>query len=66
MQQRLQLLRFVLQLRIGGGSVQVVAVQRLQGRPQLALLLRLALGGQDLGLLGLQRLIVKREQLLLL
>lgn len=53
MQQRLQLLRFVLQLRIGSRRVQVFAAQRLQGGPQLALFLCLALGIQGLGLFGL-------------
>ena len=52
-QQRLQLLRFVLQLRIGGRGVQIVMLQRLQCCPQLALFVRLALGVQDLVFLGL-------------
>ena len=52
-QQRLQLLRFVLPLFLGRRRVQVVMLQRLQGRPQLALFVRLALGVQGLGLLGL-------------
>ena len=53
MQQRLQLLRFVLPLCLGRRRVQVVVLQRLQGGPQLALFVRLALGVQGLGLLGL-------------
>jgi hypothetical protein len=65
-EQRLQLLLLVLQLRLGGGGVQVFIPQCLERGPQLALLLRAPLGGQGLGLLGLQRLMVKRQQLLLL
>ena len=58
--QRLQLLLFVLQLRLGGGGVQVFGPQCLERCPQLALLLRAPLGVQSLGLFGLQRLMVKR------
>ena len=52
-QQRLQLLLFVLPLLLGSGGVQLVMLQCLQCRPQLALFLGSALGVQDLGLLGL-------------
>jgi hypothetical protein len=59
-QQRLQLLLFVLQLRLGGGGVQVFIAQCLERGPQCALLLRASLGVQSLDLFGLQRLMVKR------
>ena len=60
------MLLLALQLRFGGGGVQVFQAQGLQQCPQPALLLRMALRGQNFCLIGLQRFPVKRQQLLLL